>query len=76
MYDEIAKKYPNNYGWYQSRWHIAAKNIYNEGGVDVFEKLWITLKEQSENLDDPSFMSLLSEQVHQSVANVPLRWDE
>lgn len=76
QYDEIAKKHPKNYGWYQSRWHIAAGNIYNEGGLDAFVKLWSTLKEQSKQLDDSSFIALLSDQVHQSVAVVPLRWNE
>lgn len=75
QYDEIAKKHPKNYGWYQCRWHVAAGNIYKEGGVDLFERLWFTLKGQRKNLDDPSFTSLLSEQVHQSVADVVLEWN-
>lgn len=75
-YSEIAQKYPRNYGWYQCRWHKAAANIYDEGKVLIFKKLWITLKTQRTKLDDASFATLLSQQVHQSVADVLLKWDD
>lgn len=75
-YNEIGQKYPKNYGWYQCRWHIAAGNIYDAGKVETFKKLWVTLQSQKDILDDASFASLLSENVHQSVADVLLKWDE
>ena len=28
-YDEIGQRYPQNYGWYQSRWHSSAADIYD-----------------------------------------------
>ena len=75
-YGEIGQKYPQNYGWYQCRWHSAAENIYTLGGVKAFKKLWFTLKTQKEILDDDKLVTLLSKKTHQSIANVPLKWDE
>ncbi|HMJ47347.1 MAG TPA: hypothetical protein VK498_08455 [Ferruginibacter sp.] len=75
-YNEIGQKYPKNYGWYQCRWHIAAGNIYDAGKIETFKKLWVTLQSQIEILDDASFASLLTKNVHQSVADVLLKWDE
>lgn len=75
-YDIISQQYPNNYGWYQCRWHMAAGNIYDEGGTQTFQKLWETLKIQQEPLNDLNFATLLSVKVHQSVADVQIRWDE
>lgn len=75
-YEKIGQQYPNNYGWYQCRWHMEAGNIYNEGKITVFKNLWQTLKNQNEILDDLSFATLLSNKVHQSVADVQMKWDE
>jgi len=75
-YDELGKLFPQNYGWYQCRWHMAAATIYDEGGVKVFENLWNTLKTQRDSLDNSTFAALLARQVHQSVADVMLKWDE
>lgn len=75
-YEEIGQKYPKNYGWYQCRWHSEAGNIYDAGGIDSFVKLWNTFSEHKEKLSDPEFITLLSEKVHQSIADVMLKWDE
>lgn len=74
-YDKIGQQYPNNYGWYQCRWHMAAANIYDEGKTDAFKNLWFVLNHQTEVLDDASFETLLANKVHQSVANVQKKWD-
>ena len=75
-YDEIGEQHPQNYGWYQSRWHWAAGDIYNRGGTTVFTKLWEALKLQKDKLNDDALASFLSGNVHQSVADVLLKWDE
>lgn len=75
-YEEIGQKYPKNYGWYQCRWHYAAGNIYDAGGVETFVRLWDTLSQQKEKLNDEKFATLISEKVHKSVADVMLKWDE
>ena len=65
---------PKNYGWYQCRLHVAAKNIYNAGGKDVLIKLWNALKSNSEKLTDQQLADLLKSKVHPSVAEVMLKW--
>ena len=75
-YNLIVQKYPLIYGWYQCRWHKSAGEIYESGGTRAFKKLWQTLKKEKEPLDDIKFAKLLSNKVHQSVANVQLKWDE
>jgi hypothetical protein len=75
-YAEIGQKYPKNYGWYQCRWHAAAGNIYDEGGVELFTKLWNAFLSQEENLDDTEFAAFLSNKVHKSLADVMIKWDE
>ena len=75
-YEEIGKQYPQNYGWYQSRYHSAAEEIYNKGKAHTIVKLWNTLLEQNEILNDNDFASLLTKKVAPSVADVYLKWDE
>ena len=66
---------PKNYGWYQSKLHSAAKDIYNVGGKKVLESLWIALKNHQEDMSDNAFADMLQSEVHQSVANVFLNWN-
>lgn len=75
-YEEIGQKYPKNYGWYQCRWHSAAGNIYDAGGADTFVKLWNAFSSQKEKLGDSEFAVFLSNEVHQSIADVMHKWDE
>lgn len=73
-YNELGQKYPQNYGWYQCRWHMAAANIYEEGGLIPFQNLWSVLKKQRDILDDQTFATMLSNQVHKSLADVMTNW--
>lgn len=75
-YDEIGQRYPQNYGWYQSRWHAAAADIYDAGGKKVFLKFWNALAKQKDLLDDKALAGFLAGNVDQSVADVLLKWDE
>lgn len=75
-YEEIGQQYPQNYGWFQCRWHSAAGEIYDAGGVKNFVKLWEALSGQKEKLNDEELAVFLSEKVHQSVADVMLKWNE
>ena len=67
---------PKNYGWYQSKLHSAAKDIYNAGGKEVLGKLWKALKKHQDNLTDAAFVNMLKKEVHPSVANVYLNWNK
>lgn len=66
---------PKNYGWYQSRLHSAAKDIYNAGGKTVLNKLWAALKKHQEKMTDEELVRMLNTEVHPAVANVYLQWD-
>lgn len=74
-YDEIGEHYPKNYGWYQSRWHASAADIYNAAGIGIVNKLWVSLKKQIEFLPDEAFIEFLSENVDKSVGDVMGQWD-
>jgi hypothetical protein len=75
-YGLLGQQFPQNYGWYQCRWHMAAGDIYDAGGIKAFNALWYELQKEKEQLDDAAFLLLLSTKVDQSVANVPLNWNE
>jgi len=66
---------PKNYGWYQCRFHSAAKEIYNKGGKDVLKKLWEALKKHQGKLSDEEFLSMLMEEVGPLVAGVYQNWE-
>lgn len=67
---------PKNYGWYQSKLHSAAKDIYNAGGKKVFKELWMALKKHQKNMSDDEFINMLRMETHTSVANVYLKWNK
>ncbi len=73
-YTELGQNHPKNYGWYQCRLHVAAKNIYNRGSKKVLVKLWKALRLTSEKMNDKQFASFLKTKVHKSVADVMLKW--
>jgi hypothetical protein len=73
-YTEIAQKHPKNYGWYQCRLQLAAKDIYNAGGSEMLVKLSRALKENNANLKDKEFAAYLQKEVDPVVANVMLEW--
>jgi hypothetical protein len=66
---------PKNYGWYQCKFHSAAKDIYNAGGKDVMTQLWKALKKHQEKMTDEQFAVMLENEVHPAVANVYLKWN-
>ncbi|MEH6763034.1 MAG: hypothetical protein V7655_00920 [Aequorivita antarctica] len=67
---------PKNYGWYQSKLHSAAKDIYNSAGKEVLQKLWKALENHQEEMNVEAFISMLNKEVHPSVANVYLEWNK
>ncbi len=67
---------PKNYGWYQSKLHSAAKDIYNAGGKNVLRNLWKALKEHQEEMTNEEFAAMLEKEVHVSVADVYLNWNQ
>jgi hypothetical protein len=60
---------PQNYGWYQAHFHIAAKQIYDTAGVDVLKALWQTFV-----ISDDLLADKLRQQIHPTVANIMTMW--
>ncbi len=74
-YFEIGQKYPNNYGWYQFRWHTAAGNIYDSNGAQINRKWWDAIKSRNEKLPDADLLLFLESEIGKSVADVMRYWD-
>lgn len=74
-YVEIGEQYPKNYGWYQSRWHAAAADIYDAGGKQVCGNLWGALKSKKEKLTDDQLLSFLTLSADRNVAEMIRNWD-
>lgn len=74
-YDEIGQQHPQNYGWYQCRWHAAAAGIYDADGKAVMQRLWNTLKSKQEKLNDADFAGLLHTGVSSKTADVLRKWE-
>jgi len=74
-YNEIAQQHPDNYGWYQCRFHVVAGQIYDAGGVMAMNSLWNALQKQKEKLDDTALNQLLS-QTHPALKEAVLNWDK
>ena len=63
-YNKIALEAPQNYGWYQFRFHHAARLIYNQGGKEVIKKLWDFLGKYKDKLSDVELKDKLAKEVH------------
>ncbi len=74
-YEEIGQQYPKNYGWYQCRWHLAAKNIYDSAGKQAAQKLWEALQNNQAQLSDEQLPGFLETQAHKAIADVMNNWE-
>lgn len=74
-YTELATQYPENYGWYQCRFHVAAGQIYDKGGVKALKSLWAALLANPDRLDDKMLYELLSQKPHSAVGEAWDRWN-
>ena len=75
-YDEIGQQHPNNYGWYQSRWHAGAAAMYEQEGKELTRRLWTALKKQTNTLNDEELNRYLQEQVGTTLAAFIRNWDQ
>lgn len=71
MYDSMD---PKNYGWYQSKLTVAAKDVYNAGGKAAFIKLWYALKNNQNKMNDEELAVMLNNEVHEEVAKILTDW--
>jgi hypothetical protein len=74
-YNEIAKNHPDNYGWYQCRFHVLAGEIYDAGGVPAMKKMWNILSTQKEKLNDEDLMNLLK-RTHPALEKAFTTWNK
>ena len=74
-YQDIAQHYPDNYGWYQCRFHTFAGKIYDNGGVAAMNSLWTTLLNEKEKLNDQDLMNLLTNS-NPALKQALVDWDE
>jgi uncharacterized protein len=74
-YVRIGQQHPENYAWYQFRWHQGARRIYEAGGGRLLDRLWAALRDTSDRLDDPALLHLLDTRVHRSLGDLVREWD-
>jgi hypothetical protein len=66
IYDNMP---PQNYGWYQTQLHVAAKRVYEAGGKLVLKRLW-----EAFHTPDALIEQKLRERVDSSVADIMTAW--
>lgn len=74
-YEVIGKEHPNNYGWYQCRWHAAAEDIYDAEGINAVKTCWKVLKNQSQTVPDNELIDFFENAGMNSVAELVKNWD-
>lgn len=74
-YEEIGKQHAKNYGWYQSRWHHSAANIYDAGGKELFAKLWRALQQHQTSLSNEELLVFLDNAGAKPVADMVRNWE-
>ncbi len=63
-----------NYGWYQCRLHVAAKRIYEAGGIEALQRLWKAFLQSDEELSDEQLAARLREDAHPEIERVLTAW--
>ncbi|RZL29120.1 MAG: hypothetical protein EOO96_20145 [Pedobacter sp.] len=74
LYNEIAKNNPDNYGWYQCRFHVVAGEIYDGGGVAAMNKMWDSLLSQKVKLSDEDLKNLITK-THPALEKAITNWN-
>lgn len=74
-YNDLAQNHPDNYGWYQCRFHTVAAQIYDTGGITVMKNLWMALLNHKEKLDDQELAKLLKE-AHPALNQAIADWNK
>jgi len=74
-YVRMGPQHPDNYGWYQFRWHQGARRLYEAGGTVTLDRLWSALRDTPEPLDDGAFVELLGRRVHPALGSYVRSWD-
>jgi len=73
--DGVRQKHPDNYSWYQCRFHTVAGQIYDLGGVNVMNNLWSALSSHKEKLNTQELTNLLKT-AHPSLEQATTNWNK
>lgn len=73
-YRVLGQENPFNYGWFQFRFHRAAKLLYDEVGAEAMVKLWNFLQKNQDTLSDEELVNRLGKEVHPFLAELVLNW--
>lgn len=63
-----------NFAWYQSQLHVAAKRIFDNGGLETLQRFWKVFLLPRNNISDEQLANLLSQEVHPEVGRVLIEW--
>jgi hypothetical protein len=66
LYTEVGAE---NYGWYQMYLLVAARRVYDAGGLSALQRLWKTFQ-----TPDAQLASLLQKNIHPELAQIFLDW--
>ncbi|MEJ7557456.1 MAG: hypothetical protein WKF66_04040 [Pedobacter sp.] len=74
-YNDLAQNHPDNYGWYQCRFHSLAGQIYDSGGVATMTNLWGALLIPKSKLNDKELAGVLHK-AHPAFEQAIANWDK
>jgi len=67
---------PPNFAWYQCQLHVAARHIYDAGGIESVQTLFRTIVQSKDNVSDEQLAVQLRENVHPNAATVLTMWPD
>ncbi|NUO82093.1 hypothetical protein HUU05_18635 [candidate division KSB1 bacterium] len=65
---------PQNFIWYLSKLHVAAKRLYDSRGVEILPRVWKMLLNSSEGESDAQVAERLRAEVHHEAKRVLTAW--
>jgi len=67
---------PPNFAWYQCQLHVAARHIYDAGGIESVQAMFRTIVQSKDNVSDEQLAVQLRENVHPNAAKVLTMWPD
>lgn len=63
-----------NYGWYQCHLHVAARTVYDAGGITALQRLWRAFAQPTPPYTDEQLADYLSDAVHPQMKQIITQW--
>jgi hypothetical protein len=67
---------PPNFAWYQCQLHVAARHIYEAGGIESVQAMFRTIVRSKDNTSDEQLAVQLRDDVHLNAAKVLTTWPD